>query len=345
MNADWLYPRRNVMPSPWTFRRGLALLAAIGVLLGSEDPIGAEALPPALSKTIPTSIADLRSIETHVKALLPKVTPAVVAVQIGDTVGSGVVVGADGLVLTAAHVGDRPGREVRFIFPDGRKAKGKTLGTDHDLDAGMMRITDAGPWRHVELAPVSGAKPGDWALTLGHPGGWDPDRSLVVRLGRVIRSNTRSLQTDCTITAGDSGGPVFDMEGRVIGIHTYVRNSTAENYHVPVAAFRQDWDRLLKGESWGVDEDSAPRPWLGTRGVDANPGCRIEVVDERGPAFKAGVQIGDTILRINDTAVEGAESYRRLVRESKIGSELRLTIERDGVQKVIPVPVADRNQR
>jgi serine protease Do len=321
-----------------------ALTAAVLLLLNPTLTTTGETLPSALSKTIPESLADLRAIEDHVKALLPKVTPAVVAIQIGDTVGSGVIVSPDGLVLSAAHVGDRPGREVRFIFANGKKARGKTLGTDHELDAGMMRITDAGPWPHLEPAPAQEAKPGDWALTLGHPGGWDPDRSLVVRLGRVIRSNARTLQSDCTITAGDSGGPLLDMKGRVIGIHTYVRNSTAENYHVPIAAFREDWERLLKGESWG-SEDSAPRPWLGTRGVDANPGCRIEVVDERGPAFKAGLQVGDVVLSINGSEVEGAEGYRRLVRDSQIGSQLRLKVKRDAADQIITVQVADRNQR
>lgn len=323
------------------WRRSLGLTVA---MLGWAATSGAEMLPSAFEKPAPNSVEDLRSMERHVKALLPKVTPAVVAVQLGDTVGSGVVVNAEGLVLTAAHVGDRPDRPVTFIFPNGRRVRGKTLGTDHDLDAGMMKITEGGPWPFLEPAPPDAVKPGDWALTLGHPGGWDPDRSTVVRLGRVIRATSRTIQTDCTITAGDSGGPLIDMQGRVLGIHTFVRSSTTENYHVPMKAFREDWDRLLKGERWG-DEDSTPRPWLGTRGIDAPGGCRIEVVDDRGPAHKAGLQVGDVVTKINDATVEGADSYRRLVREAKVGADLTLTIQRGATQQAIKVKVADRNQR
>ena len=83
-------------------------------------------------------------------------------------------------------------------------------------------------------------------LALGHPGGFDLRRSLVVRLGRIIRLETDALQTDCTISPGDSGGPLFDMHGRVIGIHSAISTSPAENFHVSVTEFYDSWDELVR---------------------------------------------------------------------------------------------------
>jgi len=86
-------------------------------------------------------------------------------------------------------------------------------------------------------------------LALGHPGGFDLKRSLVVRLGRIIRLAPDALQTDCTISPGDSGGPLFDMHGRVIGIHSYISSSPADNFHVPITAYYHSWTMLVKSKT------------------------------------------------------------------------------------------------
>jgi S1-C subfamily serine protease len=104
---------------------------------------------------------------------------------------------------------------------------------------------------------------------------------MVVRLGRIIQLMPVALQTDCTLSAGDSGGPLFDMRGNVIGIHSRISNSTAENFHVSIRAFRDAWDRLARGESWG--DERQQRPWFGVRGVDHPEGCKLETVEEYAP--------------------------------------------------------------
>jgi serine protease Do len=183
-------------------------------------------------------------MERHVKEIVPRLSPAVVAVQIGETTGSGVVVSEDGVVLTAAHVCDEPNRNVHFIFPDGRTAHGKTLGTNHEIDAGMMQITEHGPWPHVEMGDLDQAGLGDWVLTLGHPGGFDPERSMVLRR-RIIRLAPRHSKPTAP-QLYDSGGPPFDMHGRVIGIHSRISDSTAENFHAPVTTIATrgtDWSK------------------------------------------------------------------------------------------------------
>ena len=203
-------------------------------------------LAPAFAKATPSSIADLRSMEQRVKELVRRVTPAVVDVEIGGGTGSGVIITEDGLVLTAGHVCGESGRTVRMTFSDGRKAKGKTIGASRDSDCGLIRITDRGPWPHVPVGDLEQARVGDWVLALGHPGGFDPRRSLVVRLGRIIRLEDGNLQTDCTISPGDSGGPLLDMFGRVIGIHSAISSSLTANYHVPITDFFQTWNQMVK---------------------------------------------------------------------------------------------------
>src|SRR4051812_19473367 len=101
-------------------------------------------LPAVFQKLAPASLEDLKAIQKQVKALLPRLSRTVVAVQIGGATGSGVVVSGDGVVLSAAHVCSETNRGVRFTFPDGSTTRGKTLGLDNEMDAGMMKITAAG---------------------------------------------------------------------------------------------------------------------------------------------------------------------------------------------------------
>lgn len=310
---------------------------------GTGGRIAPEDLPPVFHKPVLTSLDDAKAVEKQVRALLPRLSRAVVAVEVGEASGSGVVVSEEGLVLTAAHVGEEANRDVRFTFPDGNTARGKTLGMNHALDAGLMKITQQGPWPHVEMGDLERAPVGEWVLALGHPGGFDPERSLVVRLGRVIRWRPEILQTDCPITAGDSGGPLFDMRGRVIGIHSRISDSTAENFHVPITSFQSSWDRLMKGDVWG--DGKAPRPWFGVRGVDHPHGCKLVSVEEEGPAFKAGLQTGDIIRKLNAHAVPDYGTLKRLVAEAKPGEELKVQLERDQHEVLIVVKIETRPRR
>jgi len=282
---------------------------------------------PAFSKTVPTSIADLKAIERHVETLVARISPAVVAVEVGYGSGSGVVISADGLVLTAGHVCGSPNRSVRFTFPDGKIARGKTLGLDRETDSGLMRITDRGPWPYAAMGDLQQARAGDWVLALGHPGGFDVRRSLVVRLGRIIRFTPEALQTDCTISPGDSGGPLFDMQGRVIGIHSAISGSTAENFHVAIDNYYDAWDQLAQ-RATGTEQVTSPRAYVGASGVDEAPGCRLTSVEKNGPAYKAGLKVGDVVLKVDDRNITVSAAFRRWVAEAEPGETLNLQVKR-----------------
>ena len=305
---------------------------------------GVDDWPAVFRKPTPASLEDLKAIEQHIQSLLPKLSPAVVAVQVGGATGSGVVVSEDGVVLTAAHVCEEPNRSVKFTFPDGRTARGKTLGTNHEADAGMMKITDAGPWPHAEVGSLDRERLGDWVLTLGHPGGYDRERPVVVRLGRVISMADDAVQTDCTITAGDSGGPLFDMRGRVIGIHSWIRDSASANFHVPITQFHTSWARLAKGDTWGDDRPPA-RPWFGVRGIDDPDGCKLSTVEEDGPAFKAGVLAGDVLRKINSRAIADYAGLKQIVAEAKPGDEFKVELRRGEKEMTVVVKIESRSGR
>jgi serine protease Do len=306
-------------------------------------PVNLKELPAAFSKPAPTSLADLREIQKRVAALVAQVSPAVVAVELGRSSGSGVVISADGLVLSAGHVVSRAGRKVLFTFPNGKTAHGNTIGVDEDADTGLMRITDPGPWPHVGVGELKHARLGDWALALGHPGGFDPKRSLVVRLGRIIRLMPGVVQTDCTIFPGDSGGPLFDMYGRVIGIHTAIASSTAENFHVPITEFFETWNDLTAPP---LPPPKAPpvraQAYCGLSVVDDAGGCRLSKIENNSPASKADLQAGDQVLKVDGRRIEVSSAFERWIAESGPGETLQLEIKRG--DKVFSVPIKLQTQ-
>ena len=300
-------------------------------------------LPAAFSKPAPTSLSDLRAIQERVASLVTKVSPAVVAVELGHSSGSGVVISADGLVLTAGHVGAWAGHPVTFIFPDGKTAHGKTLGVDDDSDTGLMRITDAGPWPHVGVGELKHAHLGDWALALGNPGGFDAKRSLVVRLGRIIRLMPGVVQTDCTIFPGDSGGPLFDMYGRVIGVHTAIASSSEENFHVPITEFFDTWNDLAGSPATPPSPPpTRPLAYCGLSVVDGDGGCLLNRIDKNSPASKADLRLGDQVLKVDGRRIAVSASFEHWIAESGPGETLQLEIKRG--ERVFSVPIKLQTQ-
>jgi hypothetical protein len=226
-------------------------LMCLGFLWADQSKSQPVPLPPTLTKLNPMGPDDLRAIEKQVQAVVAKVMPAVVGVRIGPGQGSGVIISPDGYVLTAGHVSGNPGRELHVILPDGRTLKAKALGRNGSMDSGLIKITDKGPFPYVEMGKSSEVKRGQWVIAIGHPGGYRKNRPPVVRIGRVLAAGRSFLRTDCPLVGGDSGGPLFDMTGRVIGIHSRIGLTMNDNIDVPVDTYRQTWDRLARGESWG----------------------------------------------------------------------------------------------
>lgn len=297
----------------------LTLFAGLTAL----TPLQADSRPPALDKWLPENVQDLRVIQERVKKVAAKVRPAVVGIRLGSAAGSGVIVSKDGYVLTAGHISGEAGRTVTVILPDGRKLKGKTLGSNELSDSGMIRITDDGEWPFVEMGDSAALRRGAWCLALGHPEGFRKGRTPVLRLGRVLDRQDKYLRTGCALVGGDSGGPLFDLDGKVIGIHSRIGNSMAYNLHVPIDTYRTNWDRLVKGE---VRKRS--RPYIGVRLNEDAAECRIAKVDKDSPADKAGLKAEDVVIRFGNEPVEDLEDLLTLILKYKPGKEVPIRVRR-----------------
>ncbi|MBX3438378.1 MAG: trypsin-like peptidase domain-containing protein, partial [Planctomycetaceae bacterium] len=183
------------------------------------DSSALNTLPVALRKNVPETAADLQEIEDHVQTMVADLIGCTVGLRIGSAQGSGVIVSEDGYVLTAAHVSGPPGRRIEVALSDGTITIGRTMGRSRFLDASLIKIDASNrKYAYARLGAIGNVHHGDWCLVTGHPGGYQPDRPPVLRMGRVIAIDNRLIQTDCELVGGDSGGPVFDMQGKVIAI-------------------------------------------------------------------------------------------------------------------------------
>jgi serine protease Do len=325
-------------------RSALAVAVVWGALLA---PLHAdESLPKAFTKSAPESIKDLKEIQDHVQKLAKKVMPAVVGVRIGGSSGSGIIVNKEGMVLTAGHVSGAPNRDCQLIMPDGKKLKGKTLGANKGIDSGMIQITDAGDYPFIEMGTSADLKKGDWCMAIGHPGGYVNGRTPVVRLGRILESQKSLIRSDCTLVGGDSGGPLFDMQGKVIGIHSRIGGAITANIHVPVDTYRETWDKLAKAEVFGDNlfgKIKTNDAYLGIRGdADANNGLKVQFVAPDSPAEKAGLKVNDLIVMIDNQKVGTSDDLGKVLTARRPGVEVAIQVRRGEETLMLKVTLAKR---
>jgi serine protease Do len=355
--AEPFSPCEDQMKAPFMkpyWKPALALALLLGAVSTASaaddkkaDPKGPD-LPPAVFKAVPEGIEDLKAIQKQVRAVAQKVSAATVGLRMGAAAGSGVIVSEDGYILTAGHVSGEPDRDCEIFLADGRRLKGRTLGSNKGIDSGMVKITEKGKWPFVEMGDSAKAKVGQWCLAIGHPGGYRPGRAPVVRLGRVSTASAFLIRTDNTLVGGDSGGPLFDLEGKVIGIHSRIGLSIADNVHVPVETFRETFDRLAKGETWGGflgfgSGGRAARPaWLGVQVDREAARCKLAEVTEGSPAEKAGFKTDDVITKFDGKKVDQFEDLSKLVGGKKPGDSVEVEVERGEKTMKLKVVLAKR---
>ncbi len=270
----------------------------------------------------PPTDSPVALLERQTLGLAPRAVAATVGLSGGMGAGSGVIISSDGLILTAAHVmnmgnlGDKPLPRMRVALCDGRRAYAVPLGIDHEGDIGLMRIEGPAPeggWPFAETAPSDTLAPGDWVAATGHRMGFNPKRSAPLRVGRVIGADQHHVQTDCTMNSGDSGGPTFDLKGRVVGIHSNGGQGIHENGDAPIRIFNEFREAFVAGGKVVSGADVLGYRELSVRwnakvdnGGDAPPGPLNDLGEQTGdaspeavalimPALKAG---GDCCVRI-----------------------------------------------
>lgn len=230
--------------------------------------------------------------------------------------------------------------------------KAKTLGINEGMDSGMVQITETdkeklpkdGKWPFLPIAKSGSIQKGRWVVSLGHPNGPKDGRPPVARLGRIQGSTKNVLRSDCTLVGGDSGGPLFDLSGNVIGIHSRIGLPISQNIHVQADQFKNDWDKLLAGE-W-VDKPASAKGASAYIGVvfpdDEDEDAWLKEVEEDGPAGKAGLKAGDTITKFNDTAVKTVRAFRKLMESAKPGDKVKLTVRRGNAVLTMTVTLTKR---
>lgn len=287
-----------------------------------------ENLKRILAGAAPTGVADLRAMQTHVQKLTEQLSKCTVGVTVRNAQGSGVIISKDGYVLTAAHVAQQPNLRVEFTLSDGRIVRGKTLGQNRTMDAGLMKIEEPGEYPFAEMGASDTLTNGQWCLATGHPGGYQEDRGVVLRVGRILLVGglPEAITTDCTLVGGDSGGPLFDMEGRVIGVNSRIAGALAANMHVPVGTFKETWERLNKGEAWG--HFPGQEPVLGVRGEEGATSAKIALVFPKSPAEKAGLQVGDIVVKMDGQEIATFKALVDAVALHNPGDEVTLQLKR-----------------
>lgn len=303
------------------------------------------ALSGVLQGEAPHSLAELRALEHQQQVVSQRVAKCTVNVQIGYAQGSGVVITTDGYVLTAAHVAMRPGQQALLTLSDGRQVHGTTLGMNRHVDAGLIKIDDTAPsegWPAATLGSSSSVVPGTWCVAVGHPGGYDSDRGAVIRIGRVLIKRETSLVTDCALIGGDSGGPLFDLTGHLIGVHSRIGNDITDNLHVPIDHYGEHWNRLKKGELWGHLPGFRPR--IGVQGRKLDSRAVVDAVGKDSAAADAGILPGDVIMNFGDVTIADFESLKAAVADTMPGEHVQVVLERDGIrQRIILVVGRDPN--
>jgi serine protease Do len=295
---------------------------------------GSAATTPVAAKV------NLRDLQNAIRPVVEQARKSTVAVSAMGSTGSGVVVSRDGLILTAGHVvtvdmmTGEVVEEVSVLFQDGDERRARVLGINRTHDAAMLKLIGEGPWDFSPLGSSTLIRPGEWVVATGHPSGYDALRDAPVRFGRVISKNVDFFfGSDCVIFGGDSGGPLFDLDGKVVGIHSWIGESVQINTHAGISGFLADWERLEAGERWGILK-SPPRQQAGTPilGVTFAPGRGPVILDSiltESPAERAGLRKGDVVLRMDGKRVDG-DIFPRYLASLKVGDEVVLEVQRGG---------------
>jgi serine protease Do len=267
------------------------------------------------------------------------------------SLGSGFIIDAAGWVVTNNHViGDAS--EVSVTLNDGTQLPAEIKARDDKTDLALLKVNAANPLPFVAFGDSEKARVGDWVLAVGNPFGLGGTvtAGIISAHGRNINAGPYDdfIQTDAAINRGNSGGPMFNLAGEVIGINTAIFSPTGGNIGIGFA-IPSNMAKMVVAEL--REKGHVDRGWLGVQiqsvtpdlasglGIDQNKGALVADVIADTPAAQAGFQRGDVILRFGDHAVEGAHDLPRLVAMTAAGQAVPVAIVRNGKQETLQVTI------
>ena len=266
--------------------------------------------------------------------------------------GSGFIVRADGIILTNAHV-VAEANEVIVKLTDKREFKAKVVGIDKPSDVAVLKI-DAGNLPVVKLDRADDVKVGEWVLAIGSPFGFDNSvtSGIVSAKARALPGDTYVpfIQTDVAVNPGNSGGPLFNMKGEVIGINSQIYSRSGGyqgvSFAVPIDVALKVQDQLLQHGRvtrgrLGVGIQDVNQALAESFGLKKPAGALVGAVEKDSPAAKAGLVPGDVITRFNDKEIGASSELPVLVANTAPGSVARLDVMRKGETRRIEVKVGE----
>lgn len=280
------------------------------------------------------------------------------------SLGSGFLVSADGYILTNAHVVDGAD-EILVRLTDKREFKARVIGADKRTDIALIKI-DAGGLPAVRFGDPNVLKVGEWVVAIGSPFGFDNSvtAGIVSAKGRSLpqENYVPFIQTDVAVNPGNSGGPLFNMKGEVVGINSQIYSRSGGfmgiSFAIPIDVAMEVQGQLraagkVSRGRIGVVIQEVTKELAESFGLSKAQGAAVNSVEKGGPADRAGVEPGDVILKFDGRTIVASSDLPRIVGSTKPGSKVTMQVWRKGASKDIPLVIgeipeerlAGRNQR
>lgn len=270
-----------------------------------------------------------------------------------ESAGSGFIVDPRGFIVTNDHVIAEAG-EITVTLHDDTKLPAKAVGRDARTDLAVLKVAFEKPLAAAVFGDSAKLRVGEWVLAIGNPFGLGGTvtAGIVSARHRDINSGPYDdfIQTDASINRGNSGGPMFDLEGRVVGINNVIFSPTGGSvgigFAIPSNRARPVIDQLIEfgraRRGWlGVQIQTVTDELAGSLGLDEASGALVSGLPEDGPAAKAGVEVGDIILRFDGKPVGEMRLLPRMVSETRIGKRVEIEVWRRGERVLIAVVLGE----
>ncbi|RPE71035.1 serine protease Do [Pacificibacter maritimus] len=366
-------------PARWTDIRLMfvALLSAFALLLqtATADARGApesfadlaEKVSPAVVNITTTTIVEA---STETMPMVPEGSPfedffrdfmergqnpnGNTAPRRSNALGSGFVISEDGFIVTNNHVIEGAD-EIEIEFFEGFSLPATLVGTDPKTDIAILKVESDKPLKFVNFGDSDTARMGDWVMAMGNPlgQGFSISAGIVSQRGRALQGAYDDyIQTDAAINRGNSGGPLFNMDGNVIGVNTAILSPNGGSIGI---GFSMASNVVSKVADQLIEFGETRRGWLGvkiqnvtddiaeSKGMETASGALISDVPE-GPSKEAGIEAGDVIISFDGKTVDDANALVRTVGEAEVGKAVRVVVLRDGKTKTLMVTLGRREE-
>ncbi len=270
-----------------------------------------------------------------------KVGPSVVNIEVrhrkGGGSGSGFIFTSNGYILTNSHV-VHGASKIEVTLTDGVRFEAEVVGDDPHTDLAVIRVNAQG-LTPASLGDSQGLQPGQLVVAIGNPLGFQATvtAGVVSALGRSLRSSTGRLvdnviQTDAALNPGNSGGPLVDSKGRIVGVNTAIILGTQGIcFAIPI-----NTAKFVAGEL--IKNGKIKRGYLGIAGQDAaGRGFRVVGIEENGPAHRAGLKEGDLVIAFAGKNLAGIDGLHALLTESLVGVRAQITVLREGETHIFDI--------